>query len=446
MGRARAPKVTPYQKADGTTSYRVRLRVGGRQTTETFDSPQAANVFALRVADPNIGPERAVSLRDREDEQSSDYVPTLAEMLESHLRGLSGVDPRTPADYRSVAGRTWLKQLGSLRVDELTRRDVADWVNAAAGTMAPKSIRNAHSILSATMKSAMHDGYVTANPAAGTRLPRAGEEAVEEIRFLTTGQFDTLYPEIPLAHQPMVVWMFGMGTRFSETTAHQPEDIDLSAGQHLPDGTFDVAPTARVVRAWKTDNRIGPPKSRAGRRTLVMPEEVVEAVAPLMAARQHGELLFQSTMGKRVRHSSFYNRVWVPATVRASVCVKHRHDMCRCITSKPWECTVHTKDPRTGDRVWPTPCGCGDRLPFRPRIHDARHTHASWLIAQGTRLEVVQERLGHEDYLTTRRVYGHLMPDMKRAAGTAASLAFASTRSLSPGATPMLGPGSQPPA
>ena len=41
--------------------------------------------------------------------------------------------------------------------------------------------------------------------------------------------------------------------------------------------------------------------------------------------------------------------------------------------------------------------------------------------------KVVQERLGHEDYTTTRRVYGHLLPDMHVEAGLAASRAFAAT-------------------
>lgn len=119
MGRKLAPKATPYAMADGTTRYRVRLRVNGKQTTETFDNEVAANVFIARVIDPNIDAGRAVQLRDREDVRSSGYIPTLREMLEHHVATLTGVDDRTREDYLAVAKRSWLPVLGTLRVDEV---------------------------------------------------------------------------------------------------------------------------------------------------------------------------------------------------------------------------------------------------------------------------------------------------------------------------------------
>ncbi|KAB2809687.1 tyrosine-type recombinase/integrase [Pimelobacter simplex] len=346
-------------------------------------------------------------------------------MLEHHVEGLTGVDERTRADYLAVAKRTWLPKLGPLRVDEVSRNDVARWVNGASG--APKSVRNAHSILSATLNTAVLEEHIAANPARGTRLPRAGEEDVEDINFLTHPEFDTLYSEIPEEASALVVWMFGMGTRWSETTAQQVKDIDLSAGQEV-EGTWMSTPLTKVVRAWKqSPRRIGPPKSKAGRRTVLMPTEVVSFVEPLLA-RPPESWLFTTPNGLPVSHSNFYNRIWKPATMRASICENHREPNCRCLTSKPYTCAIHTEKDARGNQVLPGPCGCGGTLPFRPRIHDARHTHASWLIAQGVALEVIQERLGHEDYLTTRRLYAHLMPDAQLKASAAASLAFARTK------------------
>ncbi|MFH8747490.1 tyrosine-type recombinase/integrase [Streptomyces rimosus] len=48
-------------------------------------------------------------------------------------------------------------------------------------------------------------------------------------------------------------------------------------------------------------------------------------------------------------------------------------------------------------------------LTKRPRIHDLRHTHAPWLIADKVRLPVIQGRLGHESITTTVDRYGHLL-------------------------------------
>src|ERR1044072_3170649 len=112
MGRRPNPPVHAYRRTDGSSSYRVRVRVGGHQSTETFESEAAARVFALRCADPDIGPERAVAMRAREDRGSSDYIPTLREMVPLHIAELSGIEPRTIRDYQSIASRTWLKTMG----------------------------------------------------------------------------------------------------------------------------------------------------------------------------------------------------------------------------------------------------------------------------------------------------------------------------------------------
>jgi integrase len=44
----------------------------------------------------------------------------------------------------------------------------------------------------------------------------------------------------------------------------------------------------------------------------------------------------------------------------------------------------------------------------RPRIHDLRHTCASWLIQAGIPLPVIQQHLGHESIEITVGTYGHL--------------------------------------
>jgi integrase len=49
------------------------------------------------------------------------------------------------------------------------------------------------------------------------------------------------------------------------------------------------------------------------------------------------------------------------------------------------------------------------------RVHDGRHTAATLLLAQGVRLEVVQEILGHSDIRVTRG-YTHVASAMARKA------------------------------
>jgi integrase len=50
------------------------------------------------------------------------------------------------------------------------------------------------------------------------------------------------------------------------------------------------------------------------------------------------------------------------------------------------------------------------------RIHDLRHTFASFLIQNGESLAYIKEQLGHASIKMTVDVYGHLMPSGNRAA------------------------------
>lgn len=378
MGRKLNPQIVRYDGASGTT-WRVRVRnASGQQTTETFTSQSAAEVFRHRVMDPDIGPARAIAMRAREDRNSVEYVPTLAEMLDRHLAALTGVEGRTKDDYLSLAARSWLPMLGSLRVDELEDVDIARFVNALDGRSAPKTIKNAHSLLSSVLESAVRKRIITSNPAKGIRLPRAGEQDATEMRLLDHLEFDRLYQAFPEPYRPLLMVLFGAGPRWSEATALQVGDVMRQAN------------TLRIVRAWKkaakpeTGFRVGPPKTRKSRRTIALPAETMAAIWPLLD-RAAGDWLFTTPgRGVVVRHNNFFNRIWIPACADAGL------------------------DPR-------------------PRIHDARHTHASWLLAQGVPVHVVSARLGHESIQTTVDTYGHLMPDLVQQAGLAASAAFAGT-------------------
>nr|WP_243714299.1 tyrosine-type recombinase/integrase [Actinomadura bangladeshensis] len=61
------------------------------------------------------------------------------------------------------------------------------------------------------------------------------------------------------------------------------------------------------------------------------------------------------------------------------------------------------------NRIWKPALKKADSDP-KVRIHDLRHTHASWLLAGGADLQVVKECLGHGSISTTER-YLHTLDD-----------------------------------
>nr|WP_233626615.1 tyrosine-type recombinase/integrase [Saccharopolyspora sp. HNM0986] len=68
------------------------------------------------------------------------------------------------------------------------------------------------------------------------------------------------------------------------------------------------------------------------------------------------------------------------------------------------------------------------------RIHDLRHTNASWMLAGGADLETIRERLGHRSLRATER-YLHTLPHTHNTALTA----LHRTRTTNPPSTPAPG-------
>ncbi|MFC1962970.1 tyrosine-type recombinase/integrase [Chloroflexota bacterium] len=65
------------------------------------------------------------------------------------------------------------------------------------------------------------------------------------------------------------------------------------------------------------------------------------------------------------------------------------------------------------------------RTDIKPiRLHDARHSHASIMLKQGTHPKVVQERLGHSSIQITLDTYSHVAPGLQEAAAARFDQAF----------------------
>lgn len=353
-------------RRDGTIAYAVLYTIDGRQSSLPFEDPKAAEAF--RAAVNAHGPTRALEMHgidSRPRRRDSNAGMTVAEWVTHHIDHLTGVDPRTVEDYRSYLRTDIGPGVGAIPLTQLSRDDVRRWVQALERSGASaKTIANKHALLSTALSSAVTAGRIGANPAAGTRLPR-GER--QEMVFLTHEDFDTLLAEIPDHWQPLVLFLVASGCRWGEATALKPGDVDRKRN------------TVRISKAWRRGGggyRIGLPKTRRSVRTINVPATVLDKL------NYTGEWLFTNpgrgnrAVGGPVRAPNFRANVWWPAIKRA----------------------------------WPEVDDQGNPIanPLRPRIHDLRHTAASWFIQDGKPLPAIQQHLGHESIKTTVDVYGHL--------------------------------------
>lgn len=358
--------------ATGAESWRVRYRHGGKNRAVTFVSEQAATNWQT-ILDA-LGHDAAMRALD---DDASAGARTVAVQVTRHIDHLTGVTEGTKSDYRAMLERDISPVIGSVPLPLLTREQVASWVNGlAARGLSGKSIRNRHSLLSAALTTAQRDGLLGQHPCKGMRMPRTDHERREMV-MLTRTEFARLLAGMDERWQPLVVLLVATGIRWGEATALQVGDVDLDAG------------TARIRQAWKhTDGKgheLGPPKSRRSLRTVTLEPGVAKMLRPLVEARSPGEFVFTNTRGRPVRQNTFHGDVWTPA-VR-----KFAGDTCEKVPTKGRPRLVWTKGPGK-----------------RPRIHDLRHTYASWAIAAGVPITVIQRSMGHESIVTTSDTYGHL--------------------------------------
>lgn len=392
-------------RSDGTFAHDVRFRVDGQSRSQAFTDERAANAWAKVVR--QRGPEAAVKMLNRDVTAGT---PTLSEYAETYIAGKSGVEGLTLDHYRMFMRVSISPFMGDVPLTLITPELVAEWVNAQANPTVPgvhalagKTIANRHGFLSAMLEHAVRRGLISRNPCDGTRLPTTESQ---EMVFLSPNEFTALLDFIPEPARPLVLLLAGTGLRWGEVTALQPGDFDLDAG------------LVRVSRAWKSSKArgwyIGPPKTKKSRRTVSMHAELVDVVAPLV--EQAAEWVFAGRAGGPLRQQAFSKGVWTPArnlaNGRAAVVPKGE---------KPD--TWHSK---LGGYLWDIPpASRGNRLGKYPRIHDLRHTHASWLINAGVPLPIIQRRLGHESITTTVDRYGHLAPDNLAVAAQATAVAMA---------------------
>lgn len=359
-------------RADGTTAYRVRWRGDGQQSILTFNDLAPAEVFRRNVE--KWGPARAYEIAGISDAVDVEHAYTVTDAAKHHVDHLTGIEPGTIAQYRRYIAND-LGLLADLPVLAVKDTTIASWVQWLEGRgNRGKTIANKHGWLYSVFARAVDEKRIPTNPCEDTRLP--DKAPAEEPVFLSRDEFDLIHSTITPHWRPLTLWLVATGMRFSEATALTVGDIDAREK------------TARVSKAWKAKRgapRLAGPKSKAGRRTIDVPDR---ALAVVDLDRPPTDLLFLNTVGSRVTYEAYYKR-WYAA--------RRKHG----IACSP---------------------------------HDLRHTCASWMIAAGVPLPVIQSHLGHESITVTVSVYGHLDRSSRRAAADAVGKMLGSVMRVPPSA------------
>jgi integrase len=366
--------MAPKPERTEAGAWRVRFRhglnkagTGKRQCSETFQTKREADQFAAWLG--ALGPQGALDQLYAAEQQAD--VPNLDRLAADHIAHLTGIEAGTRKTYTRLWERTWSPLIGRTPANQVSADTVRAAVNQLGARYSRKSLENQRGLLSGVLTRAVELSHLPKNPAKGIRLPRGQEADRVEMRLLTPAEFAGIEAAMAEHYRPLLRFLIGTGVRWGEAVALTVGDVAL--------------PNVRIRRAlkWSPDNvrTVGATKTRKSNRTVVVPPDLHDEIRDACAGKARGDLVFTASRGGQVLHRTFWSRYWLPA-------VEH--------------------------------------LEPRPRIHDLRHSHASWLLAAGVPIHVVQARLGHESIQTTVDTYGHLLPDAQLAASNAASAAFAS--------------------
>lgn len=267
------------------------------------------------------------------------------------------VEPGTLKRDESPRNKHLMPRWGAAPLIDITRHDVKAWAASMTRSgLAPASVKRHVALFSASLAAAVDAEVLTVNPAF--RISVASGE-VDDDRYLTHEEAALLLAQFapPVRFTPdeaLVRLLFDTGLRWGEAAGLRIQRVDLERR------------TLRVAEVW--DAKLNRPKAYPkGRRirSVPIPPASVEHLEPLLQ-RAPGELVFLSD-GRPIQYSNFYHRRWLPAVERS---------------------------------------GLG-----RVRIHDARHTYASWMLQADVPLAEVGRLLGHVSWTTTQR-YAHLAKEV----------------------------------
>ncbi|MHB1739150.1 MAG: tyrosine-type recombinase/integrase [Actinomycetes bacterium] len=275
-------------------------------------------------------------------------------------------------------GRKRLARLSVADVDEL-------WAAKRKVGYKPNSVRIMRAVLRRALGQAEREGLVLRNVAALSQPPRVAQP---EGRSLTVEQANKLLVAARGDRlEAAFLLLLSYGLRRGELLGLSWSDLDRGAA------TLEVRRAVRRRKSARADDgtyaggavsrvEVAELKTRRSRRVLYLTPGIVAAL-DAHAARQAVErneaeslwaesgMIFTSLVGTPIDPDNF-----AKAFVR----------LCRS-------------------------AGLGHWHP-----HEARHSAASVMLAQGVPLEVVSEVLGHSSIAITKDVYGHLVEGAKRSA------------------------------
>lgn len=310
-----------------------------------------------------------------------DYLVSYLKRVEPELQ------KNTIVSYRSMTNgkiRRYFQRRPQLTVGNLKPQDIQDFYQSLfADRVVANTVIHYHALLRRAFQQAFKEERIDANPFDRVGRPKKnkfhGENYTQEelLTLLHLARGDVIYPAILLAGAMGLRRSEALGVRWSRIDWEKRTVLlDTKIVEYRENGKKKVEPVEEM-------------KNKSSRRTLPLPDPVVEM---LQVQKEHREVYRKMFQGS-------YNAQYLDY-----VCVNQLGELLR-----PSYVTDHFRE-------------LLEKYGLRHiRFHDLRHTFASLLINQDVPLINVSNFLGHSDLSTTANIYAHLDKASKQASAAVIS-------------------------
>jgi integrase len=297
------------------------------------------------------------------------------------VEGRQGRDPVSPAtagdyEYRASIMRlySWNKNLNELEAPDIVA--FRSWLlKNYSRDQAKKVLSSFHSALLEMVA----QGVLATDPAAMITIQESRYK--EPVQIPSIAEVRSILRAADQLANDKNHWIAKAWERY-RPMIYLAADTGMRPQEYLALPTSDVLQKGvQVTQALDRSNKLGPPKSRAGRRFIPVGPETLKMVKAFQ--REYDgpnpyQLQFPGEGGKHQRYNNYLRRGWHKLMEKAGM------------MSETEEGGKHTFAPL-----------------YTP--YSLRHFYASMLISDNTDLKTIQERMGHADAAMTLNVYGHLI-------------------------------------
>lgn len=304
---------------------------------------------------------------------------TLAGFLTRWLAGKKQhVSSSTHEGYRKIVELRLVPTLGHIRLVDLKRKTLRDWLNTLE--VSNKTLSNIQSCLRSALNDAVdEEELIEANPLAGWTFSRKDQVKEDDVDPFSPEEQRAILAALNGQARNLVQFALWTGMRTSELVALDWGDIDWLKGE--------VYITRAMTQAAAGEAEVT--KTLSGKRRIKLLEPAIEA---LVAQKAHtflaGNEVFQNprTLERWTGDQPIRKTMWAHAVKKAGV--RYR------------------------------------------RPYQTRHTYASMMLSAGEHPMWVAGQMGHTDWTMIARVYGRWMPSSSDSAGAKAEAQFSNPAQL----------------